>query len=118
MDQLPHHHQHQEIDMEHLPANDTFIPVADTFKLLSDPIRLKLFWILCHHELCVLNLAATVNMSSPAIAHHLRKLKDNQLLVSRKVGKEVYYHAANTPIVQALHPMMEVMMDIHCPNEK
>ena len=115
MEHLPHTHESQDIDISSIPDIEIFTPVADSFKLLDDPVRLKLFWILCHHELCVINLAAIMNMSSPAIAHHLRKLKDCHLVNSRKVGKEVYYHACDNRLVQSLHPMIEHMMDIHCP---
>ena len=54
-------------------------------------------------------------MSSPAVAHHLRKLRNTKLITSRKEGKEVYYKAANTNEANALHHMIEDMMEISCP---
>ena len=56
--------------------------------LLSDPSRLRIFWLLCHCEECVMNISALVDMSSPAVSHHLRNLKASGLIVSRREGKE------------------------------
>jgi DNA-binding transcriptional ArsR family regulator len=84
-------------------------------KLLSDSTRLRLFWILCHCEECPLNLSALLGMSSPALAHHLKLLKTAGLIQSRREGKEVYYRAADTPCVRALHPMIEQIADLSCP---
>ena len=43
-----------------------------------------------------MNIAVMLDMSSPAVSHHLRTLRDSGLIVSRRKGKEVYYHAADS----------------------
>ena len=88
--------------------------MADVFKQLGDSTRLRIFWILCHCEECVLNIAALLNMSSPAVSHHLRPLKNSGLITSRREGKEVYYRAADTEQTRLLHDMMEKVMQITC----
>ena len=88
--------------------------MADVFKQLGDSTRLRIFWILCHCEECVLNIAALLNMSSPAVSHHLRPLKNSGLITSRREGKEVYYKAADTEQTRLLHDMMEKVMQITC----
>jgi DNA-binding transcriptional ArsR family regulator len=55
-------------------------------------------------------------MSSPAVSHHLRPLKNSGLIVSRREGKEVYYRAADTEECRLLHRMIEEVMEIKCPN--
>ena len=75
---------------------------------------MRIFWILCHCEECVLNIAALLNMSSPAVSHHLRPLKNSGLITSRREGKEVYYRAADTEQTRLLHDMMEKVMQITC----
>lgn len=113
---LPHdHHKGSEHLSEHLPESEDFMTVSSLFKQLSDPLRVKIFWILCHTEECVLNIAAMVGMSSPAIAHHLKLLKDAGLIEGRKEGKEVYYKATDTAEAAALHIMIEKLMEISCP---
>lgn len=114
---LPHNHNLNEKDNEiisHLPNEDTITSVAEAMKHLGDPTRLKIFWILCHTEECVLNIATMISMTSPAVSHHLRVLKAAGLLTTRRNGKEVCYTAANTPLVQKLHHTIEDLAEIQC----
>lgn len=116
MPQLPHDHGHHwEHGLEHMPATGDFSTVAELFHQLGDASRVRIFWLLCHCEECVINLAAMVEMSSPAVSHHLRQLKAAGLIVSRREGKEVYYRAAETPEAALLHHMIEAMVEIACP---
>ena len=115
---LPHRHgegQTEEYLREQLDRPETFQNVAYTFRLLDDTSRVRIFWLLCHCEECVINISAMVDMSSPAVSHHLRQLKANGLIVSRREGKEVYYRAADTEESQLLHQAIEQIMEISCP---
>lgn len=115
---LPHHHGEGEDNallQEHLDKVDYFQIVADVFKQLGDTTRIRIFWLLCHCEECVLNISAMMKMSSPAVSHHLRPLKNSGLVVSRREGKEVYYRAADTDQSRLLHQMIERVMEITCP---
>ena len=116
--QLPHNHHENEKAFDFLCSNveniENFRTVSETFKQLGDPTRLRIFWILCHCEECVQNIAAIMDMSSPAVSHHLRSLRSSGLIVTRREGKEVYYKAANTQQTQLLHHMMEQVMKITC----
>ena len=113
---LPHQHDlNAERIFDHMPAPEEFSAAADLFKLMSDRTRIKLFWLLCHCEECLLNLSAMMEMSSPALSHHLKLLKACGLIASRRSGKEVYYRAADNPRAQALHMVIEQIADIACP---
>ena len=113
---LPHHHHDETEKMfDHMPNAEEFAATAEIFGLMGDSTRLRLFWLLCHCEECVLNLSAMMAMSSPALSHHLNILKACRLIVSRRVGKEVYYRAADSAQARALHPMIEQMAEISCP---
>ena len=115
---LPHNHNEDAAAFhywqEKIGDTENFQAVADVFKQLGDSTRLRIFWILCHCEECVLNIAALLNMSSPAVSHHLRPLKNSGLITSRREGKEVYYKAADTEQTRLLHDMMEKVMQITC----
>lgn len=118
---LPHHHGEEGGIVplqEQLKNVDNFQTVADVFKQLGDTTRVRIFWLLCHYEECVINISALLDMSSPAVSHHLRPLKNSGLIVSRRIGKEVYYRAADTEQGRLLHQMIEQVMEITCPNQK
>ena len=116
---LPHDHGNtMEKLLHHMPAAEEIQELAEVFRQLSDGSRLRIFWILCHGEVCVANLSALVGMSSPAVSHHLRILKDAGLITSRREGKEVYYTAAHSDTAEALHRMIEKMIRITCPDEE
>ena len=116
---LPHDHgQHTENLFDHMPAIEDFSVVSDIFKLLSDSSRIRIFWLLCHCEECVLNLSAIMGMNSPAVSHHLKQLKAGGLIVSSRKGKEVYYKAADTVQAELLHRVIEKMVAISCPTQE
>jgi hypothetical protein len=115
---LPHNHgQNIEQVLEHTPSVENFQTVADIFKKFGDGSRIRIFWLLCHCEECVINLSAMVDMSSPAVSHHLKQLKAAGLIVSRREGKEVYYKVADTEQVRNFHHMIEWLVKITCPSQ-
>ena len=118
--ELPHHHgegQETAVIQMQLSRIERFQAVAEVFKQLGDTTRIRVFWLLCHCEECVVNISAMLEMSSPAVSHHLRPLRTRGLIVCRREGKEVYYRAANTPQSQLLHQMIEQVMEITCPEQ-
>lgn len=116
MPHLPHNHdENAHILLANMPQTEDFVTLAGLFHQLGDSSRLRLFWLLCHCEECVTNLSYMMGMSSPALSHHLRLLKDAGLITSHRHGKEVYYTAAATPAAQTLHDAMETLMAIACP---
>lgn len=115
---LPHHHGHEDQAdywKNQLEKNEDFAIVAAVLKQLGDSSRVRIFWLLCHLEECVINISALVNMSSPAVSHHLQRLKASGLVVSRREGKEVYYRASDSEESRLLHQVIEKIMEISCP---
>ena len=113
-------HDHGEIrDMEEfnrlLAETKGFDNVASVLAQMVDGTRIRIFWLLCHYEGCVTNISSVMGMSSPAVSHHLRTLKESGLIESRRVGKEVYYKAVDSVEVRYLHHMIEDLMEITCP---
>lgn len=115
---LPHNHgTHNDSFLESMPDQEIFDEIANTFRIISDSSRVKILWLLCHYEECVTNIAAIVDMTSPAVSHHLRVLKQAHLLTSRKVGKEVHYKLADTPLANKVHKIVDDVFDIKCNNK-
>lgn len=65
--------------------------LAEVFKALSDPNRLRLISLLLDNEVCVHTLEVTLGMSQSAISHQLRHLRQLNLVRFRKEGRHVYY---------------------------
>ncbi len=57
-----------------------------------------------------------MDMSNPAVSHHLRQLKGAGLIAGKREGKEVYYKAAETETARELHEIIEQVMSITCPD--
>jgi len=76
---------------EHLLEDEIIDRLAETFKALSDPTRVKIVFSLLNDELCVCEISEVIGMSQSAVSHQLRKLKDLRLVKRRKSSKMVYY---------------------------
>ena len=113
---LPHDHgQNEEKVLENLPTVEECKMVADIFKQISDGTRLRILWLLCHCEECVSNISAAMEMSDPAVSHHLKVLRNAGLIVSRREGKEIYYKLADTLVSEHIHEICEEIFQITCP---
>ena len=114
---MPHDHGSQLASvLRRMPDEGEFITAAEVFGQLSDATRLRILWVLCHSEECVTNIAAAVGMSDPAVSHHLRILKKNGVLKSRRVGKEVHYTLADTEEAGLIHRMVDDVFAMNCPS--
>ena len=117
---LPHDHgdiNDTEAFSKLLAETSGFDSVARILAQMVDSTRIRIFWLLCHYEGCVTNISSIMGMSSPAVSHHLRSLKESGLIESRRVGTEVYYKAVESDEAHYLHKMIEELMDITCPKE-
>ena len=65
--------------------------LAQTFRVMGDPTRLKIILALSGGEMCVCDLAAFIGLSESAISHQLRRLKDLALIKNRREGQVLYY---------------------------
>lgn len=73
-------------------SEDAALELAETFRLLTDPGRLRLIAALLEaDELCVCDLADASGLSQTACSHNLRLLRAQRLVRYRKQGRKVYY---------------------------
>ena len=73
------------------PEQDTIVGIAEIFKALSDPSRLKIVLTLLSREHCVCDIAVVCGQSESAISHQLRILRVLKIVKNRRDGKIVYY---------------------------
>lgn len=74
-----------------LSRGETIVQLAETFKVLADPSRLKILYALSHAELCVCDISCLMGASESAVSHQLRVLRAHRLVKYRRQGKMAYY---------------------------
>ncbi|GIP24644.1 metalloregulator ArsR/SmtB family transcription factor [Paenibacillus sp. J22TS3] len=106
--------EHEEITskLRGLLQEEEIVGMAQIFKSLSDPNRVKIAFLLDQgKELCVCDIAALLDCSVATASHHLRQLKAAHITKSRKEGKNVYYslkdHHIQTLITMTLEHQRE-----------
>jgi DNA-binding transcriptional ArsR family regulator len=65
--------------------------LAETFKILGDPTRVRIAFALAREELCVCDISNLLGVSQSAVSHSLRALRQMKLVRFRKEGKIAYY---------------------------
>jgi DNA-binding transcriptional ArsR family regulator len=77
--------------LQFLVEDSTAELLAETFKALSDPTRVRMVSLLADAELCVCDLAAALGMTQSAVSHQLRTLRDLRLVRWRREGRQIFY---------------------------
>lgn len=96
-------HSVESIDRVALDEN-ACVPLAQMFKALGDPVRLRLLSLIASNpggEACVCDISTPFNLTQPTISHHLKVLRSAGILDSERRGSWVYYRA----IPEALHQL-------------
>lgn len=74
-----------------VPIAEKFVqPMADTFKVLGDPTRIRILALLAENESCVTNIAGTLEMTQSAISHQLRLLRTQGWLSLPKPARRLF----------------------------
>ena len=103
-------HVHEDIVknvQEHMPQEEELRDLADFFKVFGDTTRIRILYTLFQSEMCVCDLAQTLDMTQSAISHQLRLLKQMKLVVNRREGKTVFYSLADSHIKTIMNQGME-----------
>lgn len=112
-DALDRHRDHHRLS-ENLLSLDDADHLAERFKLLADPGRLRMVYALLEAgELCVSDLAGLVESSESATSHQLRQLRLAGLVRARKQGREVFYRVADTHVRLLLDVAVEHYLHDH-----
>ena len=73
-------------------AHQSFASLSSILSLTGNEVRLKIVYLLEEEkELCPCDLSDILGMSIPAVSQHLRKLKDGNMVETRKEGQTIYY---------------------------
>lgn len=78
--------------------------LADGFKLLGEPSRIRiLFALLEAGELCVCDLAAVVGVSETVVSHSMRLLRAAGIVANRRGGRMIYYRLDDDHVAMMLN---------------
>ena len=81
--------------LERQPADEYLYELAELFKVFGDSTRIRILFVLFESEVCVCDLAETLNMTQSAVSHQLRILKQAKLIKNRREGKSIFYSLAD-----------------------
>ena len=93
---------HPPVSATELMGARTVEALAETFKVLGDPTRVRILDALAGGELCVCDIASRVGISESAASHQLRLLRGMRLVRPRKAGRLVYYAVDDHHILELL----------------
>lgn len=82
---------------------------ALVFKALSDPLRLRMIYLLtCREELCVCHFIDVLALPQSTVSRHLSRLRHLGLVETRRQGKWVHYRLSkeSSAILEKLAPLV------------
>jgi DNA-binding transcriptional ArsR family regulator len=86
----------------HMLSPDHVQSLADTFRVLGDPTRVRILDALRDGELCVNDLATRIGLSESAVSHQLRLLRTMRLVRVRRDGRLAFYAVDDHHILELL----------------
>lgn len=110
IEQCDYLHVHDDVVtkvQQHMPDIEELQGLSDFFKVFGDLTRIKILYVLWQSEMCVCDLAHTLNMTQSAISHQLRVLKQMKLVCNRRDGKTVFYSLADSHIKTIMNQGMQ-----------
>jgi DNA-binding transcriptional ArsR family regulator len=96
-----------------LPDEHTIALIAETYKLMGDPTRLRILLTCLEGPIAVGDIAKTTGASQSLVSHHLRLLRAARLVRGTRQNKQVFYEAADDHIARILADMTAHAMEDH-----
>lgn len=93
--------------LQKLPEENTLIDLAELYKIFGDSTRVKILFLLFEEEMCVCDIAQSLSMTTSAISHQLRILKNAKLITFRREGKSIIYALADDHVSKILELGLE-----------
>ena len=81
-----------------IESEDAIVQLADLFRLMGDPTRLRIILVCLNDPISVSDIAARLSLSQSLVSHHLRLLKAARVLRSERRGKQIFYSALDEHI--------------------
>lgn len=108
----------QETPPVPLPDDKTVALIAETYRLLGDPTRLKIVLTCLEGPIAVGDIAKATGASQSLVSHHLRHLRAARLVRFTRHNKQVLYEAADAHIANILSDMLDHALEPHDGDEE
>ena len=107
--QTRNHHEAQEPGprMRSRIAEDQVVELAEMFRLMSDPTRLRIILACLDAPAAVGEMAERLGISASLVSHHLRLLRAARLLQADRRGRQVFYVVGDEHIRSMLSDMVD-----------
>ena len=93
-------------------ADDQVVELAEMFRLMSDPTRLKIILACLDHAAAVGEMAERLGISASLVSHHLRLLRAARLLQADRRGRQVFYAVQDEHIRSMLSDMVDHVAEV------
>ena len=100
-----------EARRQRLVPSSAVAALAETFRILGDPTRVRILDVLAMGELCVCDIAELVEISESAVSHQLRLLRGMRLVRPRRAGRQVYYSIDDHHIISLFQEGLRHVME-------
>ncbi len=99
-------------------AETSFSRLSQVLSLAGNDVRMKILYLLEEEsELCVCDLADILEMTIPAVSQHLRKLKDGNILQTRRNAQSIYYSLKEEHL-EIIKPLFEHIIIVNRKRQK
>ena len=112
--EVSHEHTHDDKIKELkklMPDEDRLYDLAELFKCFGDSTRIRILFALFESEMCVCDIATTLDMTQSAVSHQLKILKQAKLITSRRDGKSVIYMLADSHVSSMIAQGIEHILE-------
>lgn len=92
-------------------GDDQTVQLAEMFRLMGDPTRLRIILGCLAKPTSVGDIATNLGLSTSLVSHHLRLLRAARVLRGHRVGKQIFYAAADEHITCVITDMLEHMLE-------
>lgn len=92
---------------ENMPCDAVLYDLADFFKVLCDYTRIRILFAIDGEPMCVCDIAELLGMTKSAVSHQLKLLRQSNLIVYRKSGKNVFYSLADDHVRDIIQKTLE-----------
>ena len=93
------------------PSDDQIATIAETYRLMGDPTRLRILLACLTGPIAVGEIAQSVGASQSLVSHHLRLLRAARLVRGTRRNKQVFYQTADAHIAHMLADMVAHAME-------